>query len=166
MRLYAKENGLFTHNAVVIAATADTEQSAGVAPLLVREGNEGKPMTFPLFDGQCATPNPDAKRLAPAVIEGSAEFLLVAAEALLQSFDGVIRLFPGVPDDFTGWFHGFRAANGLLVSAEMRDGRLRFCRLASTRDTPVPYTVRCNDAVFTGLLQPMQAVRLGPLPIK
>ncbi|MBP5301112.1 MAG: hypothetical protein J6Y80_06870 [Victivallales bacterium] len=162
LKLFGKENGLFTHNAVIIAPTSQTEANARTAPVLTREGNDGKPATFPLSDGQCATPNPAAKRLAPAVIEGSAEFLFAATEALLQSHGGVIRLFPGVPDDFTGAFHALRTAAGLLVSARMRRGVVQSCRLVSRRDIDVAYTVLLPGAArpLCGHLLPRESIRL------
>ena len=70
------------------------------------------------------TPNPDAKRLAAPVIEGFGAFLFIATESLLQSWDGEIRVFPGVPANFTGSFTNLLAKGGYLVSAEMKDGKL------------------------------------------
>ena len=41
---------------------------------------------------------------------------------LLQSHEGVIRLFPVWPQDLNARFGGLRAVGALLVSAELKDG--------------------------------------------
>jgi len=52
-------------------------------------------------------------------------------ECLLQSHEGVVRLFPAVPRTFTGRFEGFRAEGAFRVSAEMVKGRARWAALES-----------------------------------
>ena len=79
----------------------------------------------------CVTENPDAKRLAPAVLEGNSAFLFLASETLLQSHSGKIRLFPGVPDDFTGSFVSFLAEGGFEVSSAMKQGCIQSVRIKS-----------------------------------
>lgn len=54
-------------------------------------------------------------------IENVAGFLAVN-EMLLQSHEGVIRLFPVWPQDQNSRFAGLRAVGALLVSAELKDG--------------------------------------------
>ena len=58
---------------------------------------------------------------------------LVAAinEMLLQSFDGRIRLFPAVPDDWDVRFAQLRAGGGFLVSAERHGGKVEYCIIES-----------------------------------
>lgn len=95
----------------------------------------------------CVTANRDAKRLAPAVQEGSSSFLCMACEALLQSHGGEIRLFPGVPEDFSGSFSRLIAEGGFTVSAIMRKGRLIRAEITACRDgmcrvRPAPGTIR------------------------
>ena len=60
----------------------------------------------------------------PPVIEGLGAFVFIATESLLQSWDGEMRLFPGVPANFTGSFKNLLAQGGIRVSAEMKDGKL------------------------------------------
>lgn len=107
---FGKPNGLFSHNSVVV-----------MNPV---------PDADP---GQDVTPNPDAKRIVPSVMEGSSAFLFLAAETLLQSWGGTIRLFPGVPGNFTGGFSGFLAQGGFEVSARMEKGRVTDCSIRSLR---------------------------------
>jgi hypothetical protein len=52
---------------------------------------------------------------------------------LLQSLDGVIRVFPGVPAGWTAEFASLRAVRAFLVSARMRKGRTEWVRIVSER---------------------------------
>jgi hypothetical protein len=54
------------------------------------------------------------------------------SEMMLQSFDGVIRVFGSVPDDFEGSFR-LAASGGFLVDSEMRDGRVGWFAVESLR---------------------------------
>ena len=124
LRLFRKPNGFFTHNAIVHELDlAAARAGYAKAPRRVRRRWDD---TMCALDGMSndVTPNPDAKRLAAPVIEGFGAFLFIATESLLQSWDGEIRVFPGVPPNFTGSFTNLLAKGGCLVSAEMKDGRL------------------------------------------
>ena len=77
-----------------------------------------------LMDGKCSTTNRNAKHLVSPVLEGNAAFLFAATEALLQSFGGLIRLFPCVPPDFTGGFHKLRTHGAFELFAAMLDGKV------------------------------------------
>jgi alpha-L-fucosidase 2 len=57
-------------------------------------------------------------------IENVAGFLAIN-EMLLQSHEGVIRLFPVWPKDLDARFGGLRAVGALLASGEMKDGVVR-----------------------------------------
>lgn len=83
--------------------------------------------------GSDVTPNSDAKRIVPSVMEGSSAFLFLAAETLLQSWGGTIRLFPCVPGNFTGGFRGLLAQGGFEVSARMEKGRVADGSIRSLR---------------------------------
>jgi len=124
LRLFRKPNGFFTHNPVIIEDDLDAAR-AGLAraPKSVRRNwqNRLEPVFFGSSD---VTANPDAKRLAAPVIEGFGAFLFIATESLLQSWDGEIRLFPGVPADFTGEFRNLLAQGGKRVSAKMVKGKV------------------------------------------
>ena len=84
--------------------------------------------------GRCATANTDAKDLAAPVMEGNASFLFCATEMLLQSYDGIIRLFPSVEEDFTGGFTGLLAKGGFEVSASMENGNVVDVKVKSLTD--------------------------------
>lgn len=128
---FAKPNGLFSHNPVIILPAEVTEDNLKFIPSI--QGNKVDPITSPSWyiDGKCATPNPNAKRLVSPVLEGNSAFLFCASETLLQSFDGKIKLFPGVPDDFSGKFYRFLAQGGFEVSAVMEKGKVVFVQIHS-----------------------------------
>jgi hypothetical protein len=65
-------------------------------------------------------------------IENVSGFLAIN-EMLLQSHEGVLRLFPVWPKDEDARFGGLRAVGAFLVSAEMQDGMVRGVWLQSER---------------------------------
>ena len=121
---FAKPNGLFSHDSILICDCKETEENHKYA--LKTQGPSADPgRSLSWYElGRCATPNKNAKRLASPVLEGNSIFLLCAAETLMQSYDGIIRLFPGVPKNFTGRFSKFLAQGGFEVSASMRNGSI------------------------------------------
>ena len=123
LRLFRKPNGFFTHNPILIEDPAIAREGLKRAPRPLRRNWDGG---MSAVDGTSndVTANPDAKRLAAPVIEGFGAFLFISTEALLQSWDGEVRVFPGVPANFTGSFTNLLAKGGRLVSAEMRNGKL------------------------------------------
>jgi hypothetical protein len=46
----------------------------------------------------------------------------VINEAMMQSYNGIIRMFPNWPDDKDAAFQTLRAAGGFLVSGSIQDG--------------------------------------------
>ena len=148
LELFAKENGLFCHNPVLIGDPAEAEKNEKRNWRLIGRGrrdSHGKRLLFSDPDiphPPCVTSNPDAKRLAPAVQEGNSAFLFIASELLLQSHGGIIRLFPGVPDDFTGSFTRFLAQGGFEVSAAMKKGIITQFRIRSLAGGTVKVTGR------------------------
>ena len=134
LNYFAKPNGLFSHDSILICDCSETE--ANYINALKTEGPSADPgRSLWWYDlGRCATPNTDAKRIASPVLEGNSIFLLCAAETLLQSYDSVIRLFPGVPDDFTGSIKNFLAQGGFEVSASIENGVLKFAEIKSLSD--------------------------------
>lgn len=140
LELFSKENGLFSHDPILIADPAETEKNDRKYASRLDRGRrycDGSTLTDDnpeVPHPMCATPNPNAKRLAPAVLEGGSAFLFLAAETLLQSHGGVLRLFPGVPEDFSGSFDRFLAEGGFEVSAEMKKGRVQSVRIRALHD--------------------------------
>jgi len=124
IELFGKPNGLFAHNSIVIADTDATEENHKKTK---RPDEICADMTNGLDwygAGKGATANPDSKRLTAPVVEGNSVYILRLSEALLQSFDGVVRVFDGVPNDFTGAFSGHLAKGGFKVSAAIKEGKV------------------------------------------
>ena len=145
LRLYAKPNGLFTHDSVVECDPSVTEANLRNIPKRSLRHADGTMSPLSEFwshdSGTAGTLNPNAKRWVSPVSEGSAAFLFAATETLLQSHGGLIRLFPGVPNGFTGAFSGFLAQGGIEVSAVMKRGAL----LSVTLQTTCSCTARLLD---------------------
>jgi alpha-L-fucosidase 2 len=66
-------------------------------------------------------------------IENVAGFLAIN-EMLLQSHEGVIRLFPVWPKDLDARFGGLRAVGAFLMGAEMKDGVIRGVTIRSEKE--------------------------------
>jgi alpha-L-fucosidase 2 len=58
---------------------------------------------------------------------------VVINECLLQSYTGIIRLFPNWPDDCDARFSTLRAVGAFLVSCERRDGEIRLLTIESEK---------------------------------
>ena len=72
-------------------------------------------------------------------------------ELMLQSWDGVIRVFPAWPKDLNGRFETLRAEGAFLVSAAWRNGRVESLSIFSERGkrcrvaSPAPGEVEVID---------------------
>ncbi|MFH0797140.1 MAG: hypothetical protein V2A65_08830 [Candidatus Omnitrophota bacterium] len=97
----------------------------------ILDGNEEMPLTE--FKSQCiaGTPNPRARELSQASLEGSAYYAFPLLECLLQSHDGRIRLFPGLPKGRKARFVTLRARGPFLVSAELDNNGVTFFSVKS-----------------------------------
>ncbi|HNX03915.1 MAG TPA: hypothetical protein PKI32_00345 [Opitutales bacterium] len=133
---FAKPNGLFSHNPVIVTDMTREEMNAnaGRLPPMRLRGTDGVVHGWGRSGGMDLTPNPDAKGLVCPVLEGAAAFLFLSTETLLQSWGGEIRLFPGVPANFTGSFENFLAQGGYRVSAEMKGGKLVDYRIGGVKE--------------------------------
>jgi len=78
-------------------------------------------------------PNPRAKGYPQAAIEANAYYVTVILECLLQSHGGVIRLFPGIPDERKARFFDLRARGAFLVSSEKGQRGVRYVRIKSLK---------------------------------
>ena len=67
------------------------------------------------------------------------------AEVLLNSRDGVIRLFPGVEGDATVGFHHFQARGGFLVSASLNKGVVSYVEITARRKLPCVFKSPWGD---------------------
>jgi len=70
----------------------------------------------------------------PFTLEGNFAFAAGLQEMLLQSHDGIIRIFPAVPRSWKeASFQTLRAQGAFLVSAEMSGGLVRWIRIVSQK---------------------------------
>lgn len=126
MNGFAKPNGLFSHNPVLRTNLTPAQIAANVAkaPKVVRRNFNNELHLIGRGGADDLTYNPAAKAIVAPVLEGGAAFLMLSSEALCQSWGGAIRLFPSVPEGFTGRFENFRVHGGFAVSAEMKGGKV------------------------------------------
>ena len=152
---FGKPNGLFTHNSILLMDPDEADRNVHGSPSVTLENPAGEraEISAAARSGQDATPNPDAKRIAPPVQEGSSAFLFLATETLLQSWGGVIRLFPCVPEGFSGEFRNLLAQGGFEVSAEMRKGKVIFCSVKSLRAGGFRLVCRGRKEIFSASLR-------------
>ncbi len=70
----------------------------------------------------------------PFTLEGNFAFAAGLQEMLLQSHDGIVRVFPAVPIAWKeAFFHSLRAQGAFLVSAEMKDGLVSWIRVVAEK---------------------------------
>ena len=137
LELFAKENGLFSHDPILIGPVKESEENEKrneermYRNQINPDGGRLDKNDPNISHVSCVTENPDAKRLAPAVIEGNSALVFLASELLLQSQFGVLQLFPAVPQDFTGEFSNFLANGGFEVSSKIVDGRIVYAKIHS-----------------------------------
>jgi|GEM_PF-1386332 len=86
------------------------------------------------------------KALSPAVtfrggsvnsyLPGNGALVMAINEMLLQSLDGYIRLFRGIPAEWQVGFHSLRAAGAFLVSAKMKSRVVAPIQITSLKGNP------------------------------
>ena len=128
---FAKPNGLFSHNPILVTGLTPERIRANLAkaPKLVRRNYHGKMVEFGREGPNDLVYSADCKAFVAPVLEGGAAFLMLASESLCQGWGGEIRLFPSVPKGFSGRFENFRVRGGCRVSAEMKDGKVVDCEI-------------------------------------
>ena len=133
LEIFGKENGLFSHDPVIIGDPDASEKNEKEFQKNTRrrwvDGSLLAPDHPDIPRTVSVTPNHNAKRVAPPVLEGASAFLYLASTAFLQSRNGTIKVFPGVPDDFTGAFDRLLAEGALVVSAKMVKGKVCWVKL-------------------------------------
>lgn len=131
LRVYSKPNGLMSHDATVIVNAKTSELNLESIPV---DSLQDLSERMPVFEPWCghqgdSTPNPLAKAFSIPLIEGSSDFLSMITETLLQSHNGLIRIFPGWRKGMAAQFFQLVAEGAVLVSAKMGAGGVEFVRL-------------------------------------
>ena len=73
----------------------------------------------------------------PMTLEAGFGAAAATMEMLLQSYDGCIRVFPTIPDQWhDAYFAGLRAEGAFLVTAKLAEGKTRFLAITSEAGEP------------------------------
>lgn len=134
LKTNVKPNGLISHNAAVLVNTRLSERNVERIPDM-KLYHDLDPAPFRAAEvlsgrlNEAATENMDCRDTIFPALEGSACYLLMLCEMLLQSHNGVLRLFPALPAKLDVEFSDLRAEGPTLVSAARRGGRVRFVRI-------------------------------------
>ena len=133
-----KPSGLITHNPAILADSRFSEKNLdnipeekiyhdlGPTPIKLCEIAAGR-----LIE-EC-TENLEAKETMQPAFEGPAVYLLLLSEMLLQSHNGILRLFASLPDGRDAEFTDFRAEGPTLVSSARVKGKVRFIRVKAIK---------------------------------
>lgn len=134
--------GLISHNIAVLADSRLSEKNItnipeeeiyhdhGSNPIRLSEVTNGR-----LWEE--ATEDPECKEKMYPVLEGPALYLLMLSEMLLQSHNGILRLFPALPDEKDATFLDFRGEGAVLVSSARLNGIVRFVRIKALEKNTV-----------------------------
>ena len=75
--------------------------------------------------------NSGQRESKPAFLNSSTGFGTAISEMLLQSYDGKIRVFPAIPDEWECKFVDLRAVGAFLVSSEISQKRVKYVQIKS-----------------------------------
>jgi hypothetical protein len=77
--------------------------------------------------------HPHNREWSAATPENNSTVMMVVTEMLMQSDNGLIRLFPGLTGKASARFGDLRAEGAFLVSSEMTGGRVRFVTIKTEK---------------------------------
>jgi len=134
LKVNVKPNGLVSHNWAILADSRRSEQNILKIPdAEIYHDLDPEPLkAVELLTGrlgETTTENLDCRDTIFPSFEGPSVYLLLLGEMLLQSQNGILRPFPGLPDDQDAAFHDLRAQGPTLVSSARKNGRVSFLRL-------------------------------------
>jgi len=152
LKAYVKPNGLCSHDACIIVDSDVSEKHLETIPDEYLMDVDEKMSKFEAWCGHSgtSTPNVNAKRYVVPLIEASADFLTMIAETLLQSHNGIIRVFPAWPKNKDASFENLVAEGDVKVSSEIKNGRVTFVRLekgANCRQSSVTLKLPWTETV-------------------
>ena len=134
LRTNVKPNGLIAHNSAILADSRLSEKNILRIPdvELYHDLDPDPLKAVEILNGrlmEATTENLECRDTMFPALEGPAEYLLLMGEMLLQSHNGILRLFPGLHDDLDAAFCDLRTPGATLVSAKREKGRVIFLRL-------------------------------------
>ncbi|MBR2439141.1 MAG: hypothetical protein IKB25_03015 [Lentisphaeria bacterium] len=133
-----KPNGLITHNPAILTSSRYSEKNiANIPEMQVYHDCGPDPITLAeLAAGRVweeCTEDLECREKMYPVIEGPAVYLLLISEMLMQSYNGIIRLFPAWKEQFDASFEGLSAEGGITVSASCKAGEVRWIKLSADK---------------------------------
>lgn len=159
---FGKSNGFFTHNSILVMESEEAEKNCIEQKELRKDYKTSIDQPFWQTSGRCATPNESAKEFAAPVMEGNASFLFCATEMLIQSYEGVIKLFPSVEKDFTGGFTGLLANGGFNVSAHMENGKVTYVKIKAIAGGMMRlYDPNNEQEIISAEMEPGQSIEMN-----
>ena len=133
-----KPNGLITHNPAVLADSNLSEKNIDKIPneKIYHDLGPNPIKLIEIAAGRLieeSTESLEAKETMQPGFEGPAVYLLLLNEMLLQSHNGILRLFPSLPYERDAEFTDFRAEGPVLVSSARVKGKVRFVRVKAIK---------------------------------
>ncbi|MFH0797136.1 MAG: glycoside hydrolase N-terminal domain-containing protein [Candidatus Omnitrophota bacterium] len=128
LRCFLKPNGLLSHNPVVVCSPNDSEKNIERLPRSFLNDCGERMSSREVWcghQGEC-TKRKEGKREISPILEGSSAYMMVIEEMLIQSYDGIIRIFPCYPKKLGGRFYRLRAKGAVLVSSEIEAGKVKY----------------------------------------
>jgi hypothetical protein len=133
LKANVKPNGLISHNSVFLVDSRRSEENiANIPDDAIQHDRGGKLKAVEIQSGrlyELCTENLDCQDTISPVHEGPALYLLLISEMLLQSQNGILRLFPAWPCEKTAQFIDLRAEGPTLVSAQKVEDQVTFIHL-------------------------------------
>ena len=78
-----------------------------------------------------SSPVMDGKEYVFPVLENTSAYLMIITEMLVQGYGGIIRLFPGWPENKSASFNDLRVEGAFLISSTKNENYILFCRIKS-----------------------------------
>lgn len=140
LRAYSKPNGMMSHDGHVVVDPAASEANLATIPDYALEDCGQRMPVFEPWHGHAGTSSPDPriKEFSHPLIEVNGDYLTMMTETLLQSHNGIIRLFPGWPRARDAQFVNLVAEGHIGVSARLADGEVQFVTLRRPGEIALP----------------------------
>lgn len=112
--------------------------------------------------GMEVSENPQCRELCPATPENNSTVMMIITEVLMQSYHGLIRLFPGLTGKATARFGNLRAEGAFLVSSEMVKGKVTFVSITAEKGGTAKVKNPWSGKVLSLPLKEGETTILGP----
>jgi len=136
-----KPSGLISHNCSIWANSEQSEENLKKIPKIwaLFEDISEPPQPIPASERmtgrlqeECTEAYDHRETMFPA-LEGPAQYLLALGEMMLQSQNGLLRLFPCMPGKMDARFDDFRIEGAMLVSSAIKKGKVSFVKIRSLK---------------------------------